>query len=220
MVKVEQYILPPTSLIPNSPYPLVHYQGLLSREVQKSPNVAATTCHGLFEKNGWAAQWIFRYGPTQASHYHSAVHECMAVLTGSARIRFGVADTVDDLEESTYGAGKEHGGIEIEAKAGDVFIIPAGVSHKTFDTKPEAEFKLLTPGQWRAIDAQDKYDTLARLEFGGFTMMGAYPIGGRDWDFAKGGEHVGQFEKVWETDKPAKDPVLGEAEAGIVGTWR
>ncbi|KAH6656517.1 hypothetical protein BKA67DRAFT_552193 [Truncatella angustata] len=219
MAQPRKYRLPPTALIPNSPNPLLYYSGLFSEEVQKSPNTAATTCFDIFEENGWSTQWIFRYGKAQTSHYHSAVHECMVVLTGSAHIRFGVADTVDDLEESTYGSGREQGGVEVEAKAGDVFVIPAGVAHKTFDSKPEAEFKLLTPGQGHSIEADDRRSTLAKLELTGFTMMGAYPIDSRDWDFAKGGEDVGRFEKVWATSKPHKDPVLGDAENGLIGTW-
>lgn len=144
----------------------------------------------------------------------------MAALTGSARIRFGVADTVEDLEDSTYGSGKEPGGVEIDAKAGDVFVIPAGVAHKTFDTKPEAEFTLLTPGHGHDIEAEDKHGTLAALKLDGFTMIGAYPVGSQNWDFAKGGEDVGNYEKVWEIAIPAKDPILGMAESGIVGVWQ
>ncbi|EXJ73199.1 uncharacterized protein A1O5_02959 [Cladophialophora psammophila CBS 110553] len=219
MVEVKKYYLPPTALIPNSPQPLLHYPGLLS-SVDSSHESFASKAHDLFTANGWETQWIFRYGPSQRSHYHSGVHECMAVLTGTATIRFGVADTVSDLEESTHGSGKEEGGIEVPARAGDVFILPAGTAHKTFNASPVTEFKLLTPGDGHAVAGEGSVkDTLASIELSGFTMIGAYPKGGGQWDFAKGGEDVGKFEKVWSVAKPENDPVLGKADQGLCGQW-
>lgn len=216
MVVVKKYQLPPTALIPNSPRPLLHYPEFLK---VGSQNLAAEV-YDLFLSNGWQTQWIFRYGPTQTSHYHSEAHECMAVLTGSAKIRFGVADISPDLKESTYGSGREDGGVEVYANAGDIFILPAGTAHKTFDTSPSAEFKLLTPGDGHNIAAIDVRDTLANVELTGFTMIGAYPKGGGSWDFAKGGENVGDYEKVWSVAKPDCDPVLGKAEEGLCGQWK
>ncbi|KAK4947684.1 hypothetical protein LTR10_013630 [Elasticomyces elasticus] len=216
MVVVKRYQLPPTALIPNSPQPLLHYPGFL--KVGGSQNLAAEV-YDLFSSNGWQTQWIFRYGPTQTSHYHSEAHECMAVLTGSAKIRFGVADTSSDLEESTHGSGKEDGGVEVHANAGDVFILPAGTAHKTFDTSPSAEFKLLTPGDGHNVAAEDVRDALANIELSGFTMIGAYPKDGGSWDFAKGGENTGEYEKVWSVAKPDHDPVLGTADEGLCGQW-
>ena len=214
MVEVKKYTLPPTDLMPNSPQPLLHYPSLLST----TPNPA--TLHSTFERNGWTTQWIFRYGPTQTSHYHSAAHECMAVLSGSATIRFGVADTSDDLDESTHGGGREEGGVEIAAKAGDVFVLPAGTAHKTFDTSPRAEFALLTPGEGHGIEAVDKGKALGEITLDGFTMIGAYPKDSGGWDFRSGGEDNGRFEKVWRVRKPELDPVLGSAEEGVCGQWR
>lgn len=40
--------------------------------------------------------------------------------------------------------GHEAGGIEIEALAGNVFVIPTGVAHKTYDARPSQTFALLT----------------------------------------------------------------------------
>ncbi|KAK4501385.1 hypothetical protein PRZ48_007194 [Zasmidium cellare] len=213
MVQVKAYKLPPTTLIPNSPYPLLHYQGLLSGDDLKPSQI-----HEKFDTNGWKTHWIFRYGPTQQSHYHSGAHECMAVLTGTATIRFGVADTTDDLEESTYGSGHETGGVEIHAKAGDVFILPAGTAHKTHDTTP-AEFALLTPGKAKGIEADDPKKALSEIKLDGFTMMGAYPKGSL-WDFAVGQEDDGKhFGEVWSVPKPERDPLLGGAREGLVGLW-
>ncbi|KAJ5451513.1 Cupin 1 [Penicillium cf. griseofulvum] len=139
----------------------------------------------MFNQNGWNVNWIFRYSNTQLSHYHSNAHECMAVLSGTAKIRFGVADTSDDMFENTHGSSWEEGGMELEAQAGDFFIIPAGVAHKTYDTKPEAEFKLLTPGTGHGIEADDPKKALGHIQLSGYTMMGAYS--GGDWDFVERG---------------------------------
>ncbi|KAF2482198.1 hypothetical protein BDY17DRAFT_317759 [Neohortaea acidophila] len=216
MVEVRKYHLSPTALIPNSPQPLLHYPGLLSKETSSG----AATVHDIYSKNGWETRWIFRYGPTQVSHYHSKAHECMTVLTGSATIRFGVADTSDDLDASTHGDAREAGGVELQANAGDVFIIPAGVAHKTHDTTAGSTFALLTPGEGQSIPTPDPRQTLAEIELSGFTMMGAYPKNGANWDFAVGGENEGDFAAVWNVAKPELDPILGDAKDGLVGLWQ
>ena len=214
MPEIGSYILSPTRLIPNSPYPLIHYPKYFSDE--KSHDAASI--HELFASNGWQTQWIYRYGPTQPSHYHSAAHECMAVLSGSATIRFGVADTQADPESNTHGDGKEVGGIELQANAGDIFLIPAGVSHKTFDPQPAGTFALLTPGGGHGIAGTDAREALAGVDLSGFTMLGAYPQKS-EWDFSEGGDHVGEFEKVWSVPKPRLDPVVGQGKEGICGLW-
>ena len=216
MVEVRKYQLPPTDLIPNSPQPLLHYPGLLA----KQEDCSAPQVYDLFSKNGWKTQWIFRNGSTQRSHYHSIAQQSMADLTGSATIRFGVADTVTDMDENTHGDGMEAGGIELQARAGDVFILPAGTAHKTYDTKPEASFVLLTPGDGHHVAAGDIRKALDDVELSGVTMIGAYPIDGGEWDFAKGGESEGEYEKVWAVPKPENDPVLGKAEDGLCGLWQ
>lgn len=218
MVNPQTYILPPNRLVPNSPYPLVHYPGLLA---EKAENQAAAI-HDLFSSNGWETQWIYRYGPTQPAHYHSATHECMAVLTGTATIRFGIADadaeSKADTDDSAPDGQTAHHGVEVQANPGDVFIIPAGVSHKTFNTPSGSTFELLTPGDGHSIDSHDVRQALMDVQLSGFTMMGAYPSGGA-WDFSKGGEHVGAFPRVWAVEKPPRDPVLGDARSGLCGLW-
>ncbi|OKP13878.1 hypothetical protein PENSUB_453 [Penicillium subrubescens] len=214
MVGIKQYHLFPTKLVPNSPRPLLHYKSVLP----KHPNTShcdPVSVWNLFTKNDWDVQWIFRYGPTQLSHYHSQAHECMAVLSGTAKIRFGVADTSPDMHENTYGSAREDGGVVLHAEAGDVFVIPAGVAHKTHDTKPDAEFALLSPGKGHGIEAEDPVEALSRVRLEGFTMMGAYC--GGEWDFVAMG---GEFEKVWSVPKPKFDPVFGGSENGLRGRWQ
>jgi len=145
----------------------------------------------------------------------------MVVLSGTATIRFGVADTSADMHENTYGTEHEHGGVEVEAQAGDFFILPAGTAHKTYKTQPAAEFTLLTQGDGHGVASSEgeARAALDGIELDGFTMMGAYPEGS-GWDFLEGGEKgFGEFQAVWDVPKPEKDPVLGEAREGLCGLW-
>ncbi|KAF2733015.1 hypothetical protein EJ04DRAFT_513552 [Polyplosphaeria fusca] len=217
MVQVKTYALPPTDLIPNSPHVLIHYPRLLE-DLVKSPSFTPSAIYDTFARNGWYSQWIARYGPDQASHYHSAAHECMAVISGEgATIRFGVADASSDAD------GHENGGVEVQASLGDVFVLPAGVAHKTFRPRPDSiglDFmapedengKLVaSPTEARAYFEQVKMT-------GAFMMMGAYPKG-YEWDFMVGGEHKGRFPEVWNVSVPEADPVLGVDPEGLRGLW-
>ena len=231
-LKVNTHILPSTPLIPNSPYPLLHYPGLL-RDLVTAPNFKPTSLIDLYATNGWQTQWIARYGPDIQSHYHSTTHEAMTVISGrGATIRFGVADS------PSWAAGKfppgeradgEEGGVEIEARIGDVFIIPAGVSHKTFEARPEVEElafyqpKAVEEGRAKEGGVRGKEEWrkfFEGVEIGeGFMMMGAYPFGGV-WDFMVGGEHGGREEQVWHVPVPERDPVLGDSGEGLLGLWK
>ncbi|KKY38386.1 putative fad-dependent pyridine nucleotide-disulfide oxidoreductase [Diaporthe ampelina] len=213
MAEVKTYHLPPTSKIPNSPFPLLHYPRFFPSPASRAP----AAVHDALAANGWRVQWIFRYGPTQQSHYHSAAHECMAVLSGEATIRFGVADDEPAAGDGggADGSSSSSTGIEVHARAGDVFVLPAGLAHKTFSPHPsDSTFKLLTPGDGHhALGAG-----LAGVELSGFTMIGAYPAGAK-WDSAVGGEHEGRYQEVWSVPRPERDPVLGTDPAGLTGHW-
>lgn len=270
MVQVKKYHLPPTDLIPNSPHPVLHYPGFLlplppgdtnnnnnddddNRHHLTSTSGAETTepahlrLHDLFARNGWETQWIYRYGPTQPSHYHARTHEAMAVLSGTATIRFGAADREDDDADvdhdydghvtttSTTTTTDHHpacyAGVEVRAEPGDVFVLPAGTAHKTFATEPPrvdnedgGGFALLTPGDGHRVatrDGEDVRAALAGVRVSGFSMLGAYPAGGEAWDFVVGGGRPREaYEEVWAVPTPRRDPVLGEALEGICGQWK
>jgi uncharacterized protein YjlB len=235
-IKVHKHTLPPTPLIPNSPYPLLHYPGLV-RDLVSSPTFQTPQIFDLFARNGWQTQWIARYGPDIQSHYHSTTHECMAVISGQgATIRFGVADApdwkIDETGKRRLGdrIGGEEGGVDIEAELGDVFIIPSGVSHKTFAPQPPT--KILAFHQPEDMErgvanqyVDDESEKRHREFFasvpveGNFMMMGAYPYGGV-WDFAIGGEHDGRENQVWDVPVPKADPVLGSSGEGVHEFWK
>lgn len=242
----DQYYILPTALIPNSPRPLLHYKNVLpivGRDEEGFGRVDPVAGHALFRKNRWNVAWIYRYGATQYSHFHPTVHECMVVLSGRATIRFGAGDISEDLEENTHGNAWEKGdvvtpddprgaavipggrpgvfvvpsgGVTLEAKAGDVFVIPAGVAHKTHNTQPEAPFKLMSPGGGHGFGLSDEEmpAALASIPLSGFTMLGAYIS--TDWDSAIRG---GNFEASWAVPRPATDPVFGTSPEGLCGTW-
>lgn len=158
----------------------------------------------------------------------------MAVIAGKgATIRFGVADS-EHWSRDTFGIGErgndgERGGLDIHVGLGDVFVIPAGVSHKTFAPIPECtELAFHQPedmAQGKAnVDLSEEKELERRAFFADvpvedhFMQIGAYPYGGV-WDFAVGGEHEGKESEVWHVPKPAKDPVLGDSEEGLKGLW-
>ncbi|USP76419.1 uncharacterized protein yc1106_03693 [Curvularia clavata] len=230
-VKVKSYTLPPTPLIPNSPLPLLHYPGLLKDLVQ-SPSFTTTQLLDLYAKSGWQTQWIAKYGPDIQSHYHSTTHEAMTVISGhSATIRFGVADAPSwnqgQLPPGARAEGAEEGGLEIHAAIGDVFIIPAGVAHKTFAPVPQSTSLAFHQPEdikeGRASEVSEEVEAERRKFFetvpvkGEFMMMGAYPYGGV-WDFKVGGER--DRDEVWSVKVPDRDPVLGDSEEGLVGLWK
>ncbi|KXJ95058.1 hypothetical protein Micbo1qcDRAFT_216719 [Microdochium bolleyi] len=271
------YHIPATKLIPNSTQPLLYYPGFFLRssssstaspanpEEEKEKQEAvidATTVFDLFRQHGWETQWVAKYGLSQPSHYHPETHECMAVLTGPGRIRFGVADLDPDWRRNTplaaaavgntqvpadgtasqaskqgEGVYWEAGGVELTVHAGDAFVIPAGVAHKSYDLAPGAaqEATALTGADFHGVDTghndndgegdsnggkAGKGDTrkvVQACELSGFTMIGAYP-GGKDWTWAEGGAHVGDFERIWNIEKPELDPLTGR-KGGINELW-
>ena len=65
----------------------------------------------LFAANGWSGSW--RNGIHPFHHFHSTAHEVLGIFSGEATVQFGGDN-----------------GITVNARAGDVVIVPAGVGHK------------------------------------------------------------------------------------------
>jgi uncharacterized protein YjlB len=64
-----------------------------------------------FAEHGWGGAWQGSVFPFP--HYHSNVHEALAVVHGHATIRLG-----------------GDGGIELELRTGDAVVLPAGTGHE------------------------------------------------------------------------------------------
>ena len=113
--RVTAYRIAGTPVFPNNPsLPLLVYPGALP-EIGPRP---AAAFEARFRANRWGNSW--RNGVYDVHHYHSTAHEVLGVCGGSARVAFG-----------------GEGGVELEVRAGDVVVIPAGVAHRNLG-KPGA----------------------------------------------------------------------------------
>jgi uncharacterized protein YjlB len=102
--------------IPNNPtLPLVLYRGGIDLIGSPDPEMLIEK---TFAGNGWGNMWrngsIFPY-----VHYHSMIHEAMAIARGRAKVLFG----------------GEHGEA-IDVLSGDVVILPAGTGHQALSHSP------------------------------------------------------------------------------------
>jgi len=101
--------------IPNNPtLPFVLYRGGIDLAGTPDPE---DVIEKTFAANGWGNMW--RNGIYPYPHYHSMIHEAMAVARGRATVRFG---------------GKH--GEDIEVASGDVVILPAGTGHQCLKQTP------------------------------------------------------------------------------------
>lgn len=114
-----------------------------------------------FTQNRWPAAW--RNGLYDFHHYHSSAHEVLGVYSGWVKACFG---------------GPE--GETLEAQAGDIIIIPAGVSHCNMGQSDD------------------------------FRVVGGYPAGqDYDMMYGKDGERPAADENIKNVGKPLADPVFG-----------
>ena len=95
--------------IPNNPkLPLIRYRGGIDLAGSPDPE---PLIERTFGDNGWGDMW--RNGIFPYVHYHSMIHEVLAIARGRAKVRFGGED-----------------GKEIDIAPGDVVILPAGTGHQ------------------------------------------------------------------------------------------
>lgn len=114
-----------------------------------------------FSSNGWPAAW--RNGIYDFHHYHSRAHEVLGVYSGWVRTCFGGPD-----------------GEILEARKGDVIIIPAGVAHCNKGQSPD------------------------------FMVVGAYPAGQpMDMRYGKPDEQPLADRNISLVSLPTADPVHG-----------
>ena len=117
----EVYFLKPTTHVPNSSLPVLIY-----RHVLPDPLSEATAIEHL-EKHQWSHGGTFKHFPQH--HFHTVTHECYAILKGSTRFLFGKGP----LDEGTEG-------VEVDLRAGDVIVDPAGVAHCNLQSSPDLEY--------------------------------------------------------------------------------
>lgn len=101
---IEQHWSRPKGMLPNSRFPLlVHRNGVAGG------GEAAVLAR--FRANGWLNNWRYP-GIYDYPHFHSTTHECLGVATGW-------------MEVDMFGQD----GLRLRVEAGDVIVLPAGVSH-------------------------------------------------------------------------------------------
>ncbi len=155
-------------VIPNNPHlPLIVYRGPVRLKGDFDP---AALFEDVFAANGWADGW--RDGIYDFTHYHSRTHEVLGIARGSCKVQFG-------------GAKGRH----LFVKAGDVVVIPAGVSHR------------------RTTPSDD------------LLVVGAYPAAGTYNEYRESrDEHDRAMKEIAHVPLPKKDPVYG-AGGGLTRIW-
>ncbi|KAF1809885.1 hypothetical protein P152DRAFT_402384 [Eremomyces bilateralis CBS 781.70] len=167
----------PTPHVPNSHLPVLFYRSVFE-------NVNEEAIRTAIEKHGWmkGGQW----GTYKVPHFHTTTHECYAVLKGKCSYGLG-RSPLDQGQGEDKGTGKV-----IQITQGDVFVLPAGVSHA-------------------AIESEDEF------EYAGF-----YPEGSVEYDmnFCEGspGETEKKAANSAKVPVPKTDPVYGES-GPLPGIW-
>ncbi|KAH6972347.1 hypothetical protein BKA56DRAFT_635379 [Ilyonectria sp. MPI-CAGE-AT-0026] len=163
MQNPEIYRFSQTPFVPNSRLPVLIYRNVLPQPHQEE------TAKQFLENNQWLRGGTF--GAFSRHHFHPNTHECYAVFQGSSTLLIGVGPTED-----------EKGGQKVFMEAGDVIILPAGVSHCTKD-----------------IHEDYKY-------------LGVYPKGSQKWknEWCKDGGRCSSLrEEAESVPTPEWDPVHG-----------
>ncbi|KAJ5726755.1 uncharacterized protein N7483_008112 [Penicillium malachiteum] len=130
-VKPEILYVPPTAHSPNSKLPVVVYRNALTDPTPDG--VLQAVEESEWKKGG---HWkIAKESLAATPHYHSTTHEAYTVLHGAATYLLGKSP----LDPGTDSNG-DSTGVRFTARAGDVFVFPAGVTHFVTDVEDEYEF--------------------------------------------------------------------------------
>lgn len=128
-IQVIPYHFVDDGAIPNNPLlPLLVYPGVL----QFAGDDPAVIPERIFAANGWGNGW--RNGIFPFPHYHSRVHEVLAICRGQAKVQFGGSQ-----------------GVTLQVQAGDVVLIPAGVGHENLGASAD----LLVVGAYPSSEPVD-----------------------------------------------------------------
>ena len=95
----------PKGLLPNSRFPLLIHRGGV-------PGGGAEATRDRFRRHGWLNNWFYP-GIYEYAHFHSTTHECLGCAVGW-------------MELALFGENGER----VRVEAGDVVVMPAGVSHE------------------------------------------------------------------------------------------
>ena len=106
-MKTEAYTSTPQGMIPNSRFPLLIHRAAI-------PGGGVEAVKSRFRANGWGNNWEYP-GIYEYAHFHSTTHECLGCARGWMEFSLSVGDG---------------GWSRVRIEAGDVIVMPAGVSHE------------------------------------------------------------------------------------------
>lgn len=95
----------PRGLVPNSRFPVLIHRGAVA-------GGGKSAVHDRCRENGWLNNWFYP-GIYEYSHFHSTTHECLGCCSGW-------------MDIVLFGKGGE----KVRLDAGDILVMPAGVSHE------------------------------------------------------------------------------------------
>ncbi len=107
---LKTYFFENDGVIPNSFLPVIVYSNICESDD------CATYFERKFQENNWGNNWrdvVLTY-----DHFHSNTHEVLGVAKGFVSLKIGGLN-----------------GVFLEAKQGDVIILPAGVGHYSISNK-------------------------------------------------------------------------------------
>lgn len=158
----ETYPSAPRGLVPNSRLPLLVHRGAV-------PGGGADALTGRLRANGWLNNWRYP-GVYEYAHFHSTTHEALGCAAGW-------------MEVVVFGRG----GTRLRVEAGDVAVVPAGVSHEMVGRSDDV---MMVGGYPEGRDWDNIRDDLLTEE-------------GRD----------AAAKRIMMLPIPARDPATGEAMA-------
>jgi uncharacterized protein YjlB len=158
----ETLFLGPNGRVPNSRFPVLVHRGAVAPGED-----APSAVEALFRENGWLNNWRYP-GIYDYAHFHSTTHEVLGIARGQMTLRLG-------------GEGQ----VEVAFSAGDVVVMPAGVSHSYLKGSDDIE------------------------------VVGGYPDGRdwdlmRDEQMTDQERHDA-IKRIMSLPIPDRDPVTGEA---------
>ena len=167
VVEPEQFSFRDDGVFPNSVLPILLYRQAFMAEAEDRASVVEQ----CFAENDWTNSW--RNGVYSFTHYHSTTHEVLGAYGGAATLRLG----------------GEHGK-NVEVRAGDVIVIPAGVAHQNIGASAD------------------------------FAVVGAYPDGREwDLLRGRPGERPKADRNIAALSIPDNDPIYG-AEGPLRQIWK
>ncbi|MGY4104662.1 cupin domain-containing protein [Ignavigranum ruoffiae] len=162
--KIETYYFKANQGIPNHPtLPVLFYPSAMTSK-------SSAEVIDILAQHDWSNAWVD--GILDQHHFHDNTHEVLMIQAGQANVQIG---------------GPE--GMSLQAKQGDVFVLPAGIGHKRLQASKD------------------------------FKVIGAYPGGSDyKMCYPTEPIAEATFEQIKKVALPGQDPVFGP-EGPLLEYW-